>query len=88
MMALTRCPECSGQVPEQAASCPHCGHPLAQATTQPNEDWRERFRQIHGEKGLVAAILYLRKAGIEPARLRAFLEEEKTAGRIAKLPDS
>jgi hypothetical protein len=86
-MALTRCPECSGQVPEQAVSCPHCGHPLAQAKPQLDEHWRERFRQIHIGQGLVAAILYLRKSGVQPAELRAFLEEEKAAGRIAKLPE-
>jgi hypothetical protein len=87
-MALTRCPECSGQVTDQAVTCPHCGHPLAQTAPQPTEDWRARFREIHGEKGLVAAILYLRKAGIEQSELRPFLEQEKAAGRIAKLPDS
>jgi len=28
-MALTQCPECAGQVSDQAISCPHCGYPLA-----------------------------------------------------------
>lgn len=26
-MALTSCPECKGQVSDQAAACPHCGAP-------------------------------------------------------------
>jgi len=26
-MALTKCPECSGDVSDKAASCPHCGYP-------------------------------------------------------------
>ena len=28
-MALVTCPECHGSVSDQAATCPHCGHPLA-----------------------------------------------------------
>ena len=28
-MALTKCPECRGQVSDQAHACPHCGYPLA-----------------------------------------------------------
>ena len=27
-MALVKCPECTGTVSDQAASCPHCGRPL------------------------------------------------------------
>lgn len=30
-MALTRCPECEREISDQAAACPHCGHPLQQA---------------------------------------------------------
>ena len=87
-MALTRCPECSEQVSEQAVSCPRCGHPMPKAAPQSGGDWRARFREIHLEKGLVAAVQYLRTAGIAPSELRTFLEQEKAAGRIAKLPDS
>jgi len=28
-MALIACPECTRQVSDKAASCPHCGNPLA-----------------------------------------------------------
>jgi hypothetical protein len=87
-MALTSCPKCSGQVSDRAATCPHCGYPLRQSSAQPTADWRERFREIHGEKGLVKAIQYLRNTNVEPSEIRAFLEQEKTAGRIAKLPES
>jgi hypothetical protein len=31
-MALTKCPECRGQVSDQASACPHCGYPLAGGT--------------------------------------------------------
>ncbi|MBQ0960343.1 TM2 domain-containing protein [Ideonella sp. 4Y11] len=31
-MALIKCPECSTQVSDKAASCPSCGYPLADAT--------------------------------------------------------
>ena len=27
-MALTKCPECSGDVSDKAAACPHCGYPM------------------------------------------------------------
>jgi predicted amidophosphoribosyltransferase len=87
-MALTSCPKCSGQVSDQAATCPRCGYALRQPNAQPTEDWRERFREIHREKGLVKAIQYLRKTNFEASEIRAFLEQEKTAGRIAKLPES
>ena len=86
-MALTRCPACSGQISVEAATCPHCGYPLRQVTAQPSEDWRERFHQIHPEKGLVEAIQYLRDIGIKSSEIRAFLEQERAAGRIPKLPE-
>jgi hypothetical protein len=60
---------------------------MLQPTAKANEDWRERFRQIHTEKGLVEAIHYLRNIGIEPSEIRLFLEQEKAAGRIPKLPE-
>jgi hypothetical protein len=54
---------------------------------QPAEDWRERFHQIHQQKGLVKAIQYLRDTGIKLSEIRIFLEQEKAAGRIPKLPE-
>jgi DNA-binding transcriptional MerR regulator len=54
---------------------------------QPAEDWRERFRQIHQQKGLVQAIQYLRDAGINQSEIRVFLEQEKAAGRIPRRPE-
>jgi DNA-binding transcriptional MerR regulator len=54
---------------------------------QPAEDWRERFRQIHQQKGLVQAIQYLRETGISPSEIRVFLEQEKAAGRIPRRPE-
>jgi DNA-binding transcriptional MerR regulator len=54
---------------------------------QPAEDWRERFRQIHQQKGLVQAIQYLRDSGINPSEIRVFLEQEKEAGRIPRRPE-
>lgn len=30
-MALTSCPECSGQVSDKALACPACGYPISQA---------------------------------------------------------
>jgi hypothetical protein len=54
---------------------------------QPAEDWRERFRQIHQQKGLVQAIQYLRDVGIKQSEIRVFLEQEKAAGRIPRRPE-
>jgi hypothetical protein len=60
---------------------------MRRSTQDTKEDWRERFRQIHREKGLVQAVQYLRNSGIEPSEMRQFLEQEKAAGRIPKLPE-
>jgi hypothetical protein len=60
---------------------------MRRSTQETKEDWRERFRQIHREKGLVQAVQYLRNSGIEPSEMRRFLEQEKAAGRIPKLPE-
>jgi hypothetical protein len=54
---------------------------------QPAEDWRDRFRQIHQQKGLVEAIQYLRDTGIKQSEIRVFLEQEKAAGRIPRRPE-
>ncbi|MBB1125333.1 zinc ribbon domain-containing protein [Thiospirillum jenense] len=32
-MALMKCPECGGQVSDQARNCPHCGFPIAEGAT-------------------------------------------------------
>jgi hypothetical protein len=61
---------------------------MSRYTQDTKEDWRERFRQIHREKGLVQAIQYLRNTGIEQGEMRQFLEQEKAAGRIAKLREA
>jgi hypothetical protein len=60
---------------------------MRRSTQDTKKDWRERFRQIHHEKGLVQAIQYLRSSGIEQSEMRRFLEQEKAAGRIPKLPE-
>ena len=41
-MALTSCPECGGEVSDQAEACPHCGFPLKaeqQAPPPPRRYW-------------------------------------------------
>jgi hypothetical protein len=60
---------------------------MRKPTSKPVEDWRERFRQTHREKGLVQAIQYLKGTGIDEPEMRRFLEQEKAAGRIPKLPE-
>ncbi len=34
-MALTKCPECSGDVSDKAAACPHCGYPFVPTAKDP-----------------------------------------------------
>jgi hypothetical protein len=38
-MTLVRCPECGGEVSNQATACPHCGAPIA-AVLSDNVDTR------------------------------------------------
>ena len=81
-MALTRCPECSGQVSDQAATCPHCGYPLHRAADS-RINIEERFRQIHAEKGPIQAIKYWREmTGVSLLEAKAFYDQEKGAGRL------
>ena len=37
-MSLVQCPECNGDVSDQAVICPHCGYPLKHKETQ-NEEY-------------------------------------------------
>ena len=74
----------SGERPTSAAGLTLQSRPrdgglseMRQATAKANEDWRERFHQIHTEKGLVKAIQYLRNTGIEPSEIRLFLRAGK-----------
>lgn len=41
---LTNCPACSGKVSKAAASCPHCGHPIA--AEERLEDLFARYEKI------------------------------------------
>jgi hypothetical protein len=83
-MALIQCPECSGQVSDQALACPHCGYPLKSTQTAATEvSVEERFRQIHGEKGPIQAIKYLREqTGKSLGEAKAYYDREKAAGRL------
>ena len=55
-MALIQCPECKGEVSDQASSCPHCGYPLQKSTTPSTQSLDDALRQLltHGNK--IAAI--------------------------------
>jgi hypothetical protein len=45
-MALIACPDCAGQVSDQALACPHCGRPLRSMPAPPEKLRREaRFLQ-------------------------------------------
>ena len=34
-MALIKCPECGKEISDKAASCPHCGNPMAPVSVLP-----------------------------------------------------
>ena len=55
-MALILCPECKGEVSDQAASCPHCGYPLPEPPVAFTPPLDVTLRQLltHGNK--IAAI--------------------------------
>lgn len=37
-MALRECPDCHGEVSDQANACPHCGYPISQLKSPPQEE--------------------------------------------------
>jgi uncharacterized membrane protein YvbJ len=41
-VTLISCPECSAQVSDAAAACPHCGHPIAPP----------KIQQVRVERGI------------------------------------
>lgn len=52
-MALTQCPECSGQISSKAYICPHCGLPLLQAALPVRGARRSRKRRPNGSGTVV-----------------------------------
>lgn len=52
-MALTQCPECSGQISDKAFVCPHCGFPLTAAAVQPRPPRKARKRRPNGSGTVV-----------------------------------
>lgn len=47
-MALIKCPECELQVSDKALSCPHCGYPLKENSTQRRRSTPKRMRLPNG----------------------------------------
>lgn len=56
-MALTVCPECDGQVSDQAITCPHCGAPLKKGPTDGGEPVKKRVGRM--VVGIILAIIGL-----------------------------
>ena len=58
-MALIACPECSHEMSDRAAACPHCGCPLAArppAAMPPADDTDARLLQALLGPGKIAAV--------------------------------
>jgi hypothetical protein len=71
-MALIKCPECSNEVSDKAASCPKCGHPLQATAPQPTADSDTLIKQTLSRYGKIAAIKVYRthnpSAGLADAK--------------------
>lgn len=52
-MALTKCPECSGQVSDKAYACPHCGYPLQENIAPIRTPRKTRKRRPNGSGTIV-----------------------------------
>jgi hypothetical protein len=46
-MALVSCPECAGQVSDQAVSCPHCGYPIQDQAAKPQDEQAQAPPVVH-----------------------------------------
>ena len=69
-MALTKCPECSGDLSDKAASCPHCGYPMrAPGRAQIIEKTRRGWKAIRvlGWLLVVGGVLMLRASPVTHA---------------------
>lgn len=52
-MALTKCPECGGQISDKAYICPHCGFPIQNTTVPQKTARRARKRRPNGSGTIV-----------------------------------
>ena len=52
-MALTQCPECSGQISDRAIICPHCGFPVRDGSISTREPRKARKRRPNGSGTIV-----------------------------------
>ncbi|HVZ49704.1 MAG TPA: hypothetical protein VG916_13045 [Gemmatimonadaceae bacterium] len=62
---MTKCTECQGVVSEQAAACPHCGHPWPSAAVQTARFERRTQWQIIIGLPIVFLVLGMFSAGID-----------------------
>lgn len=52
-MALTQCPECSGQISDKAIICPHCGFPVRDGSISTSTSRKARKRRPNGSGTIV-----------------------------------
>ena len=61
-MALVTCPECKGQISDQAVSCPHCGKPAAAK----RKSWAEVKQEVNHKfwrEGLITGVVGAQPSG-------------------------
>lgn len=87
-MALIKCPECSTEISDQAASCPKCGYPMRAAATA-GSDLALLIKEMAMREGKIAAIkLYREKSpGMGLAEAKDYVDQitaGSSAGKGAK----
>ncbi len=57
-MALINCPDCSNSISDQAAACPHCGHPVKAIVIEATaKKWKKM--QLVGSFLLIATLVLI-----------------------------
>jgi ribosomal protein L7/L12 len=75
IMALIKCPECSNEISDQAASCPKCGYPVQSVSSGLPSDLDSLVRETLLRDGKIAAIkLYRERTGAQLIDSKQYVE--------------
>jgi hypothetical protein len=86
-MPLMRCPACQGSVASDAATCPHCGHPLppGEYERQVRAAQAERARRRKAFLFLIAAVAVLAVANSLAKACRSGPDAASTVSSVPKI---